>query len=69
VWRAAPYRARSTWLMNGTTLASVRKLKDSQDRYIWQPSLIPGQPETIRDRPVKVLWLGEVVSGYAAEAA
>lgn len=49
----AAYRNRGTWLMNGTTLASIRKLKDSTTNiYLWQPSLAAGQPETILGRPV-----------------
>lgn len=47
------YRNRGTWLMNGSTLASIRKLKDSTTNiYLWQPSLAAGQPETILGRPV-----------------
>ena len=46
------YRGRATWLLNGSTLAAVRELKDNQNRYIWQPSLAAGQPETILGRPV-----------------
>jgi HK97 family phage major capsid protein/HK97 family phage prohead protease len=46
------YRNRGAWAMNGTTLAAVRKLKDGQGGYLWQPSLILGQPETILGRPV-----------------
>ncbi|HWJ72923.1 MAG TPA: phage major capsid protein [Kaistia sp.] len=49
----AAYRNRGTWLMNGSTLAAVRKLKDSTTNiYLWQPSLVAGQPETILGRPV-----------------
>jgi len=49
----AAYRARGTWLMNGSTLAAVRKLKDgSTGVYLWQPSYAAGQPETILGRPV-----------------
>jgi HK97 family phage major capsid protein len=49
----AAYRNRGTWLMNGTTLAAIRKLKDSTTNiYLWQPSLAAGQPETILGRPV-----------------
>lgn len=47
------YRNRGTWLMNGSTLAAIRKLKDSTTNiYLWQPSLAAGQPETILGRPV-----------------
>ncbi len=46
------YRNRGTWAMNGTTLAAIRKLKDGQGNYLWQPSYQAGQPETILGRPV-----------------
>lgn len=48
----AVFRNNSTWLMNGTTLATIRTLKDSTGAYIWQPSYQAGQPETILGRPV-----------------
>lgn len=48
----ATYRNRGTWVMNGTTLAAVRLLKDGQGNYLWQPSYQAGQPETILGRPV-----------------
>lgn len=48
----AAYRGRGTWLMNGKTLAAMRKLKDGQGNYLWQPSYQAGQPETILSRPV-----------------
>ena len=38
--------------MNGTTLGAVRKLKDGQGNYLWQPSFQAGQPETVLGRPV-----------------
>lgn len=31
------YRDGAVWMMNRATLAAVRKLKDSEDRYVWQP--------------------------------
>lgn len=46
------YRATSTWGMNGTTIASVRKLKDSNGQYLWQPALQAGEPATLLGRPV-----------------
>lgn len=48
----AVYRANSTWGMNSTTLATVRKLKDTQGNFLWQPGLVAGQPDTILGRPV-----------------
>ncbi|MDQ6434381.1 phage major capsid protein [Mesorhizobium sp. LHD-90] len=50
---AAYYRNRGVWMMNGSTLAAIRKLKDAgSGAYLWQPALTAGQPETILGRPV-----------------
>lgn len=50
----AAYRntAGAAWGMNGNTLAAVRKLKDGQGNYLWQPAYVVGQPETILGKPV-----------------
>jgi HK97 family phage major capsid protein len=48
----AYYRNRGTFVMNGSTLAVVRKLKDTTGQYLWQPSLQAGQPESLLGRPV-----------------
>ncbi|WP_100960398.1 phage major capsid protein [Bosea sp. FBZP-16] len=50
----ASYRNASgaAWAMNGTTLAAVRKLKDGQNNFLWQPSYQAGQPETLLGKPV-----------------
>jgi HK97 family phage major capsid protein len=50
---APAYRRNSVWMMNGSTLAAVRKLKTTGGGdYIWSPSIAPGQPETLLGRPV-----------------
>jgi HK97 family phage major capsid protein len=46
------YRGRAAWMMNGTSLAAVRKMKDERGNYLWAPGLAPGQPETLLGRPV-----------------
>jgi HK97 family phage major capsid protein len=51
----AAYRANATWGMNALTLAAIRKLKDSQGNFLWQPGLTNGQPDTILGRPVAEL--------------
>ena len=38
----APYRANGSFVMNRSTLSAVRKMKDGQGNYLWQPSIIPG---------------------------
>lgn len=58
------YRNRGAWMMNGTTLATVRKLKDGQGNYLWQPSYSAGQPETLLGRPViEAVDMPDVASG------
>jgi HK97 family phage major capsid protein len=48
----AAFRTRGTWCLNGVTLAAVRKMKDGNGQYLWQPGLQAGQPETILGRPL-----------------
>ncbi|MEU0369101.1 phage major capsid protein [Streptomyces sp. NPDC006283] len=52
----APYRKSSAchWMMNDQTAAAVRKLKTSEGVYVWQPSLVVGQPDTILGKPVLI---------------
>lgn len=47
-----PYRSRATFLMNDSTTKLVRKLKDSNGVYLWQPGLQAGQPDSILGRPL-----------------
>ncbi|WP_075214454.1 phage major capsid protein [Mongoliimonas terrestris] len=48
----SPYAARGAWLMSRGTMAAVRKLKDTDGAYLWQPALASGQPPTLLGRPV-----------------
>ncbi len=45
------YARNGTWVLNRTTLGAVRKLKDNQKNYIWQPGLASLRPNTILDAP------------------
>lgn len=38
----AGYRQNASWLMNRTTQAALRKLKDADGNYLWQPATQPG---------------------------
>lgn len=49
----SPYRKKSVWVLNDSTIKAIRKLKDSNGQYLWQPSLTAGMPDTILGRPVK----------------
>jgi HK97 family phage major capsid protein len=46
------YRKRGTLLMASLTERSVRKFKDQNDQYLWQPGLALDKPNTILGRPV-----------------
>lgn len=46
------YSANGNWLMNRSTMATVRKLKDTDGSYLWQPSIAAGVPPTLLGRPV-----------------
>ena len=48
----APYRKNAVWLMNDSTVKTVRKLRDTAGQYLWQPALTAGAPDTILGRPV-----------------
>lgn len=50
----APYRNSPScaWLMRDATLGAVRKLKDTTNQYLWQPSIQLGVPDTLLGKPV-----------------
>ncbi|MFD7428411.1 phage major capsid protein [Streptomyces sp. NPDC059818] len=50
----SPYRGGASvgWLMRDSTVAAVRKLKDLQGQYLWQPSIQAGTPDTILGKPL-----------------
>jgi HK97 family phage major capsid protein len=56
------YRKNASFLVNDDTIKKLRKLKDGQGQYLWQPSLTAGTPDTILNRPV-------VTSQYMPTAA
>jgi len=49
----SPYRKKAGFVMNDATVKAIRKLKDGNGQYLWQPSITAGQPDTILNRPVK----------------
>lgn len=48
----APYRQGASWVMNASTLATIRKFKTSDGAFIWQPGLSAGQPDMLLGYPV-----------------
>ena len=73
------YRGSAQYAMNDLTLAAIRKLKDSQNRPLWVPSVAGGVPSTINGRPytidnklpapaanAKSILFGDFKTGYIA---
>ncbi len=46
------YRTNAVWLMNAATLSVLRRLKDGDGHYIWQPSVQLGQASQLLGFPV-----------------
>lgn len=48
----AGHRQGASFVMNSSTLATVRKLKTADGAFLWQPGLIEGQPDRLLGYPV-----------------
>ena len=57
-----PYRKGASFIMNDKTIAQIRKLKDNNGQFLWQPSLVAGAPDQIAGYTVRT-------SAYAPENA
>lgn len=57
-----PYRKNASFIMNDKNIAVIRKLKDNNGAYIWQPSAQAGEPDRLFGYPVHT-------SAYAPENA
>lgn len=47
-----PYRKNAAFILNDATIAGIRKLKDGNENYIWQPSYQAGEPDRLLGYPV-----------------
>lgn len=65
----SPYRKKAIFTMNDATVKAIRKLKDGNGQYIWQPSITAGQPDTILNRPVKTSSYVPTLGGGAKSIA
>lgn len=57
-----PYRKNASFIINDKNLAVIRKLKDNNGAYMWQPSYQAGEPD-------KILGYAVHTSAYAPEDA
>ncbi|GHV27148.1 hypothetical protein FACS18948_4040 [Clostridia bacterium] len=48
----SPYRSKAAFLLNDTTISALRKLKDANANFLWQPSLTQGQPDRLFGYPL-----------------
>lgn len=48
------YRQNGTWLLNDTTFAVIRKMKDGEGNYLWRPGLAENAPDTLLGKPVEI---------------
>ena len=46
------HRRNAKWVMSSATIEAIRKLKDGDSNYIWQPSVQVGVPPTLLGYPV-----------------
>ncbi len=49
----AAYSPGAKFFMNRASFGSVRKLKDGQGNYLWQPTYVAGQPSTLGGYPLE----------------
>lgn len=65
----APYRNNATWILNDSTVKAIRKLKDANGNYLWQPSVKDGEPDKILNRPYRTsIYVPELAAGKRAIA-
>ena len=48
-----PYRRGSTFIINDDLMSVIRKFKDANGQYLWQPSLRDGEPDRLNGYAVK----------------
>lgn len=61
------FTGNARFAMNRKTQGLVRKLKDGQGNYLWQPSMVAGQPSTLGGFPLsEVPDMPDAVAGAAA---
>lgn len=47
------YRMNAKWMFAATSLGVIRKLKDGQNNYLFQPSYVAGQPQMLLGYPIE----------------
>lgn len=63
------YRRNAVFLMNDVTVSALRKLKDNNGAYLWQPSVQAGQPDRLLGYPLNTSPYAPVVAANALPIA
>ena len=64
-----PYRKNASFITNDSTLGAIRKLKDGNGAYMWQPSLVAGEPDRLFGYPIHTsAYAPEIAAGASALA-
>jgi HK97 family phage major capsid protein len=63
-----PYRRNARFLLNDQTIKYIRKLKDGNGNYIWQPALTEGQPDRLLGYPAHSTAAPTIAAGAAVIA-
>ena len=48
----SPYRNKAVFIANDLTVKALRKLKDGNGQFLWNPSVVTGTPDTVLGRPL-----------------
>lgn len=65
----AQYRANASFVMNSKTAGTVRKLKDTEGRFLWSDGLAAGEPARLLGYPVLIAEdMPDIASGATAIA-
>ena len=65
----SPYRKNAAFVTNDATIKAIRKLKDGNGQYLWQPSVTAGQPDSLLNRPLKTSAYVPVIASAAKTIA
>jgi len=65
----SPYRRNAVFLTHDTTVSVMRKLKDNNGQYLWQPSLQAGQPDRLFGYPLYTSPYAPVIAKDALSVA
>lgn len=63
----SPYRPKAIFIVNDDTVKNLRKIKDTNGQYVWQPSVSAGMPDTLLGRAVYTSeFMPKMAAGNAA---